>query len=130
MSRLTDIQEISNHVKVEYKHPRNLSKKIQIHIDHPEQEISLFLYNFSKEVSKIIDWKTYKKFVTICINIPVMPPENLRKLAHSELEISKDNLISVRKWGNDQTDRHTRNLKLFVTNVHTSQECLQKIWES
>ena len=58
-----------------------------------------------------------------------MSPENLRKLAHLELEISKDNLISVRKWGNEQTDRHTRNLKLFRICAQTSQECLQKIWK-
>ena len=41
-----------------------------------------------------------------------------------------DNLISVRKWGNEQTNRHTRNLKLFGTSVETSHECLPKIWES
>ena len=43
--------------------------------------------------------------------------ENLKKISHPELNISKDNLISVRNWGNEQTDRHTRNLKLFGTNV-------------
>ena len=59
-----------------------------------------------------------------------MSPENLEKIYHPELNISKDNLISVRNWGNEQTDRHTRTLKLFGTNVETSQECLQKIWES
>ena len=59
-----------------------------------------------------------------------MSPENLKKISHPELNISKDNLISVRNWGNEQNDRHTRNLKLFGTNVVTSQECLQKIWES
>ena len=42
-----------------------------------------------------------------------MPPENLRKLAHPELEISTVKIISVTKWGNEQTDRHTRNMKLF-----------------
>ena len=41
-----------------------------------------------------------------------------------------DYLISVGNWGNEQTDRHTRILKLFGTNVETSQECLRKIWES
>ena len=45
-----------------------------------------------------------------------MSPENLKKLAHLELEISKINLISVRKLGNEQTDRLTRNLKFFRTN--------------
>ena len=42
-----------------------------------------------------------------------MSPENLRKLAHPELEESTVNIISVRKLGNEHTDRHTRNLKFF-----------------
>ena len=42
-----------------------------------------------------------------------MFPENLRKLAHPELEISTVNIISVRKLGSEQTDRHTRNPELF-----------------
>ena len=29
-------------------------------------------------------------------------------------------LISIRKWGHEQTDRQTRNLKLLGTNVQTS----------
>ena len=58
-----------------------------------------------------------------------MSPENLRNLAHPELEISTLNIISVRKLGNEQTDIHTRNLKLFGTSVGTSHECLQKISE-
>ena len=35
-----------------------------------------------------------------------------------------DNLFSVRMWGNEKTDRHTRNLKLFEISVQISQECL------
>ena len=58
-----------------------------------------------------------------------MSPKNLIKIAHPQLKISKDNLISVRRWGNEQTDRHTRNLKLFGTSVQTSKECLKKILE-
>ena len=42
-----------------------------------------------------------------------MSPENLEKISHLELNISKDNLTSVRKWGNEQTDRQTINMKLF-----------------
>ena len=58
------------------------------------------------------------------------PPRSFsRKIDYSELETSTVNLISLRQWGNEQTDRHTRNLKLFGTSVQTSQECLQKIWE-
>ena len=70
-----------------------------------------------------------QEFFHKCKNIPGMSPENLKKIAHLELEISKDNLISVRKGDNEQTDRHTRNLKLFGTSVQTSQGCLQKISE-
>jgi len=40
-------------------------------------------------------------------------PEKLRKLAYSELDISTVKIIPVRKWGNEQTDRHARNLGLF-----------------
>ena len=58
-----------------------------------------------------------------------MSPENLRKLAHPQLEISTVDMISVRKGGNEQTDRHTKNLKLFETDIQTSQDFRQKIWE-
>ena len=68
-------------------------------------------------------------FTTTERNSPGMSPENSKKIAHLELEISKDNLTSVRKWDNEQTDRHTRNLEFFGTCVRTSQECLQKISE-
>ena len=58
-----------------------------------------------------------------------MSPENLRKLAHPELGLFTVNIISVRKWGNEQTDRHTRNMKLFWTSAETSKEYLPKIWK-
>ena len=61
-----------------------------------------------------------------CTDIPGMSPENFKKISHPELDISKDNPISVRKWGNEQTDRHTRFLELFGTSVGTTEECLQK----
>jgi len=51
----------------------------------------LYLCNFSKEVSQITDWQTYKNFRIIwykCTNIPGMPPKNFRKISHTELEIS------------------------------------------
>ena len=53
-----------------------------------------------------------------------MSPENLRKIAHPELEISIVNLILIRKKSNEQTGGHTRYLKLFETNVKTPQEYL------
>ena len=42
-----------------------------------------------------------------------MSPENFRRLAYSELEISTVNIISVMKAGNEQSDRNTTNMKLF-----------------
>ena len=60
-----------------------------------------------------------------------MSPKNLRKLAHPELEISTVKIISVRKRGNEKTDRHTRHMKLFEINVKNipgiSPENLRKI---
>ena len=41
-----------------------------------------------------------------------MSLEKFKKLAYSELEISTVNIISVMKWGNEQTDRQTINMKL------------------
>ena len=58
-----------------------------------------------------------------------MSPENLTNILNQELGISNVKPISVRKWGNEQTDKHTSNLNLFGTSVQTSQECLQKILE-
>ena len=72
------------------------------------------------------DWQKYKKNGNIWnwfTNIPGIPPENLRKTAHPEREIS---LMSVRKWGNEKTDRHTRHMKLFEINAKMSPEYIQK----
>ena len=41
----------------------------------------------------------------------------------------RDNLISGKNGGNEQTERHTKNLKLFETVVQTSPECTKKILE-
>ena len=49
-----------------------------------------------------------------------MSPGNSEKISYPERNISKDDLISVRNLGNEQTERHKRNLKLFGTNVQTS----------
>ena len=49
-----------------------------------------------------------------------MSLKNLKNISHPELDVSKDNLISVRKWGNWGTDRHTRYLQLFGTSVPKS----------
>ena len=60
-------------------------------ISHPEMEMSPYLSNFSKEVSKKADQQTHKKFRIICIhckNITGKPPKKFRKISHPELEIS------------------------------------------
>ena len=49
-----------------------------------------------------------------------MCQENMWKIGHPELYISTVEIISVIKWGNEQTDRNTQNLKLFRTSVQTS----------
>ena len=40
-----------------------------------------------------------------------MCPENLSVVIHPELEISKGNRVSVSQWINEQTYRHTKNLR-------------------
>ena len=57
----------------------------------PELEISLHLYNLSKEVSQLTDRQTYMNFRIIwnkCKNIPGMPPKKFRKISPTELEVS------------------------------------------
>ena len=44
-----------------------------------------------------MDRETKMKLFEVLYIIPEMSLENLKKIAHLELEISKDNLISVRK---------------------------------
>ena len=101
MIRPTDMQEILNHFEVMYKNPRNVYRKFE-----KDSSSRTGYNNFSKEVRQWTNWQTYKKSEIIlnrCRNIHRMSPENLKKIAHLELEISKDNLISVRRWGNEQT---------------------------
>ena len=58
-----------------------------------------------------------------------MSLENLRKIAQTELDITIIILNLVRKLDSEQTDRHTKNLKLFGASVQTFWDCLQKISE-
>ena len=84
--------------------PKNFRK-----ISHTELEISLYLSNFSKKVSQLTDWQTYKKFRIIwkwCNNIPGMSPKNFRKISHPELEISLD-LSNFSKEVSQPTDWQT-----------------------
>ena len=65
--------------------PRNFRK-----ISHPELELSLYLYNFSKEVSQLTDWQTYKEITIIWnlpANIPDMSSKCFKELSYLELEM-------------------------------------------
>ena len=67
-----------------------ISQKTSRKISYPELEISLCLSNFSKEISQLTDWQTYKKFRIIwnkCTNIPGMSSKNFRKISYPDLEI-------------------------------------------
>ena len=75
------------------------------------------------------NWQTCKKSWIIWnwrTDIQGVSPENLRKLAHPELEISAVIIISVSKWVNEHTDRHTRILRLFWTMQKYSRKVSQK----
>ena len=63
VSHLTDWQTYKN-FRIIWNWPANIpemSPKNLRKISHPELEISLYLYNFSKEVSQLTDLQTYKK---------------------------------------------------------------------
>ena len=65
--------------------PKNFGK-----ISHQEQEISLYLSNFSKEISQLTDLQTYKQFSIIgkwCKNIQRMSPKHFRKISNPGQEI-------------------------------------------
>ena len=95
-----------------------MSQKNFRKISHPEQEISLHLSNFSKEVSQLTDWETYK-FVGIiwnkCINIPGMSPKIFRKIPYQELEISQY-LCNFSKKVSQITDWQTYKKFIFIWN--------------
>ena len=62
----------------------------QSEISYPEVEICLHLSKFSKEVSQLSDWQTYKKIEMIwkwSRNITGMSPKDFRKISHLEPEI-------------------------------------------
>ncbi len=94
-------------------------------------KLKILRYTLILNWAKFYEVMIYFAFLqTIILLVPPgVSPENFKKIAHLELEIFKINLISVSKWGNEQTDRHTRNMKLFRTSAHMSKECLQKIWK-
>ena len=108
--------------------PNYVSKNFR-KIPHPEQEISLYWPNISKDVRHLTDLQTNMKFVTIwerCTKIPGMSPKNSRKIFHPEQEIYLY-LSNFRKEVDQLTDWQTyKNLKCLANSVQTYQECLQK----
>ena len=111
-----------------------MSQKNFRKISHPEQEISLHLSNFSKEVSPLTDWQTYKKFRIFrkwCSNIIGMSPKNFRKISHPQLEIylylsklSKE-VSQLTDW---QTYKKFRIIWKWCTNIPgMSQKIFRKI---
>ena len=75
--------------------PKNFKK-----ISHPELEISLYLYHFSKEVSPLTDCQTYTNFRIIwnkCTIIPGMPPKKSERYLIQNWSYPYICLISVRK---------------------------------
>ena len=93
VSQLTDWQASKQFAFIwkYYQNIPEISPKNFRKISHPEQEISPYWPNFSKFVSQLMDWQTYKKFVRIqkkCTNISGMCPKNFRKIYHQEQEIS------------------------------------------
>ena len=68
-------------------------------MSHPELEISLYLFNFSKEVGKLA--QEILIYLELVYNITGMSPKNFskifRKTSQSEQEISLYLSISVRK---------------------------------
>ena len=84
--------------------PKNFRK-----IYHQEQDISVYLSNFHKEVSQQTDWQTYKKFRIFgnyCTNILGMFPKNFRNISQTELEIFLY-LSNFSKKVSQQTDWQT-----------------------
>ena len=64
-------------------------------------------------MNKLIDIQDKKSEVFGTNTQTGMSPELFLKLAYSELDIFTVKIFAVRNWGNEQTDRHARNLKLF-----------------
>ena len=90
-------------VKSKYQRCTNIpviSPKDSRKISHPELEISLYLCNFSKELSQLTDWQIYKKFRMIwklCTNIPGMSQKNSERHIIQHLINLYICLISIRK---------------------------------
>ena len=90
---------------------QGMSPKSFKKIFHLELEISLYLSNFSKEVSQKTNWKTCKKFRFIwnkCANIPGVCQKVFINICHPEVEISlywPNISIKVANYKTDRTQK-------------------------
>ena len=109
-----------------------MSPKIFRKISHSGPGICLYLSNLSKEVSQLTDWQTYKTFRIIwkkCTHIPGMPPNNFRRIYHTELEISLYLSNFSKRVSQQIYWQRYKKSELFGTSVPTSLECLQTFLE-
>ena len=124
VSQITDRQTYKNFGIIWYKciNIPEMPLKNFRNIYHTELEISLYLSNFSKKVSQLTDWQTYKKFRIIwkkCTNILRMPPKNFRKISHPGLEISQY-LCNFSKKVSQVTDWQTYKKFWIIWNLCTN----------
>ena len=80
-------------------------------------------------MNRLTDIQNNLNFWELVYKHPQNISRKFEKDSSSRTGVITENIFSVRKQGNEQTDRHTRNLKLFGTNMQTLQEYLQKILE-
>ena len=78
-------------------------------------------------MNRLTDIQEIWNYLKLTYKHPLNISRKFEKDSSSRTGDIADNLFSVRKWDNEQTDRHTRYMKLFRISVQTSQECLQKI---
>ena len=68
-------------------------------------------------MNRLTDIQNIWNYLELVYKHPKNVFRKFEKDSSSRIRDITDNLFSVRKWGNEQNDRHTRNLKLFKTSV-------------
>ena len=86
-----------------------------------------FIQYWRYPMNRLTDIQEISKHSKLIYKNPQNISRKFEKNSSSRTEDIMDYLSSVRKWGNEQTDIHTRKPKLFRNSVQTSKECLQKI---
>ena len=80
-------------------------------------------------MNRLTDTQEISNYLKLTYKLPWNISRKFEKDSPSRTGDITNNLFSVRKWGNKETDRHNRNLKLFRNSVQTFQECPQNIWD-